>query len=172
MAENSRAISEPVLISFGQQGESFDAGHRLADGVPVGLRLTQNRARFPAFLAGSLALHLAVLAALIWTEHAPPLKPNTQQEIPVELVTDPAKDASSATKGKAKLSGGPAEVKPGIAGKPAAPKPAAPSKPEAPKPEAAKPAAPKPPAPSSKPPAPAAKSPAAKPPPAPKDAGT
>ncbi len=161
MAENSRAISEPVLISFGQQGESFDAGHRLADGVPVGLRLTQNRARFPAFLAGSLALHLAVLAALIWTEHAPRFKPDVQQEIPVELVTDPAKDASSATKGKAKPSGGPAEFKPGTAGKPVAPKPAeakkpvAPPKPEAPKPEAAKPAAPKPAAPPPKPPEPA-----------------
>jgi periplasmic protein TonB len=174
LAENSRAISEPVLISFGQQGESFDAGHRLADGVPVGLRLSQNRARFPAFLAGSLVLHLAILAALIWIEHAPPLKPETQQEIPVDLVTDPSQDASGTGKDKAKpSSSGPAEVKPGAV-KPAAPKPAeaakpvAPPKPEAPKPEAAKPAAPKPPVPAAKPPEPKpAPPPAAQKPPPP-----
>jgi periplasmic protein TonB len=169
LAENSRAISEPVLISFGQQGESFDAGHRLADGVPVGLRLSQSRARFPAFLVGSLALHLAVLTTLIWIEHAPPLKPETQQEIPVDLVTDPSQDASGTGKDKAKPSSdGPAEVKPG-AGKSAAPKPAeaakrvAPPKPEASKPEAAKPAAPKPPPPAAKPTKPAPKPPEPKP---------
>ncbi len=163
MAENSRAISEPVLISLGQQGESFDAGHRLADGMPAALRPSQNRAHFPTFLAGSFVLHLAVLMALIWAEHAPQFKPDTQQEIPVELVTDPAKDAS-ATKGKAKPSGAAAEVKSGAAGRPFAPKPADTPKPPAPpKPEAAKPLVPKPPAPLAKPPAPAPKPLAPKP---------
>jgi colicin import membrane protein len=158
-----------VLIWFGQQGEKSGP----ADEMPVALSFARDRQRFPAFLAGSLALHLAVLSALIWVERAPPLKPNAQQEIPVDLVTDPSQDASGTGKDKTKpSSGGPAEVKPGTgksaAPKPAeAPKPAAPPKPDAPKPEAVKPAASKPPPPATKPPEPAPKPPEPKPAPQP-----
>jgi protein TonB len=173
LAENWRAISEPVLIWFGQQGQNSGPERGPVDDMPVAPSITRDRQHFPAFLAGSLALHLAVLSALIWIERAPPLNPNAQQEIPVDLVTDPSQDASGTGKDKAKpSSAGPAEVKPGK-GKSAVPKPAeaakpvAPPKPEAPKPEAAKPAAPKPPAPAAKPPEPAPKPPEPKPTPPP-----
>jgi TonB family protein len=54
------------------------------------MRMAQSRPLFAAVLAGSLALHVLALFILNLLERAPPIRPDTAIEIPVELVSDPA----------------------------------------------------------------------------------
>ncbi len=126
------------------------------------LRLVQSRSFFARLIAVSIVLHLAALAALVWLEHAPPLKPDAALEIPVDLVTAPpdAKPSGGASKGD------PHGTKPGKpkadTSKLSTSKPAA-----APKPEASKPPEPKtevkPPPPKLEPPKPEPAKPASSP---------
>ncbi len=134
MAEDSLATFESLFRAHWPDADSKDAARHADEATAAVLRLVQSRSFFAQLIAASIVLHLAALAALVWMEHAPPLKPNLAQEIPVDLVTAPPPDA--------KPSGGPQG-----ASKPGAPKPAAAA---APKPEA-KPEAPKPPPPAPKP---------------------
>ncbi len=134
MAEDSPATFESLFRAHWPDADSKDAARHADEATAAVLRLVQSRSFFAQLIAASIVLHLAALAALAWMEHAPPLKPNLAQEIPVDLVTAPPPDA--------KPSGGPQG-----ASKPGAPKPAAAA---APKPEA-KPEAPKPPPPAPKP---------------------
>jgi periplasmic protein TonB len=184
VADHSHAIAGASLL-IEPHGDSGDQGLGVDPATAAVLRLTQNRNIFTTFLAGSMALHLCILAAIIWLEHAPPLKPDLTREIPVELVAAPPPGPASAspghTDGKPKADVG--------ADKSAAPKPAAmkaakptvaektqiqPPKPAAPTPAPAKPSPPpaqtqaqKPPQP---PPAPAVQKPPPSQPPAPRPA--
>ncbi len=158
MAEDLRAATGPRPMAWGSGGESLDVVLNAEDAAAAALRLTQSRSFFARFLVASAALHLVVLAGFLWFEHAPPLKPDMANEIPVELVSQAppglpgapktasaggsGPQAKAQTKAKAGLPPKlePAKVAPPAPAKPAAPQP----QPPAPKPEPAKPAPPKP----------------------------
>lgn len=137
MAEDSPATFEPLFRAQWPDADSKGAAQRADDATAAVLRLVQSRWFFARLIAASIVLHLAAVAALVWLERAPPLKPDAGQEIPVDLVTAPPDE---------KPSGAPHGRPDGT--KSAAPKPVTAS---APKPEAAKPETPKPPPPASKP---------------------
>ncbi|MGP8233321.1 MAG: energy transducer TonB [Methylovirgula sp.] len=141
MAEDLPATFESLFGAHGPDADSKEAAGRADEATAAVLRLVQSRSFFARLIAASVVLHLVALAALVWLEHAPPLKPDAAQEIPVDLVTALPNAKPSGPKG------GPDGVKT-AASKPAAPKPAAAAKPEA------KPQAPKPPPPAPKPEAP------------------
>jgi periplasmic protein TonB len=137
LAEDSPATFEPLFRAQWPDADSKGAAQRADDATAAVLRLVQSRWFFARLIVASIVLHLAAVAALVWLEHAPPLKPDAAQEIPVDLVTAPPDE---------KPSGAPQASPDGA--KSAAPKPVTAS---APKPEAAKPDAPKPPPPAPKP---------------------
>ncbi len=156
MAEDLPATFEPLFRAQWPDADSKGATQRPDEATAAVLRLVQSRSFFARLIGASIVLHLAALAALVWLEHAPPLKPDAALEIPVDLVTAPpeARPPGGASKGD------PHGTKPGkpkadtskpeaaAASKPEASKPEAKPpepKPEAPKPETPKPETPKPP---------------------------
>lgn len=145
MAEQSHVMADAALL-IERKSDSGEAALRADQATAAVLRLIRNRPLFAALLAGSLALHLCILAAIVWLEHAPPLKPDLTREIPVDLVTAPPASGPKGDEGD-KVSAS-AKVPP-----------VAPAKSS--KPAAKSMAAEKPPAPAQKPPAPKAEVPKA-----------
>lgn len=172
MAEHSHAMAGAALL-IGADSGSEEAALRAEQATAAVLRLTRNRSFFAALLAGSLALHLCILAVIVWLEHAPPLKPDLMQEIPVDLVTAPPPAGPKGDKGKSHTASGGSKAPhatPAKSATPPVPKspvaakaPAAAQRPPAPKAEVFKPELSKP----APPPKPAQVQPTPKPQPAP-----
>lgn len=82
------------------------------------VRMAQSRPLFVGILIGSMALHLCTLLILDLLERAPPIKPDTALEIPIELVSDA--DAKKGEKGDKGETGGKEGAKgaQGLAGQP------------------------------------------------------
>lgn len=160
MAEDSPATFGSLFKAYWPDADNHQEAAKQADEATTAvLRFTKDRSFFAQLLAASIALHLALLAGLIWLERAPPLKPELTKEIPVDLVTQPPSSAGGGGSGAPKAQ---SAAKPQAEAKPAKP---GPSKPEQSKPEQPK-SEPKPPAPAAAPKPAAAKPP----PPAPKPA--
>ncbi len=182
MAEESPASFESLIKAKWPDADYQEASRRADEAAAAVLRVTQSPSFFARLLAASIALHLGALAALMWLEHAPPLKPDLALEIPVDLVSQPPSSGTpgvpqskAAPRPGSQTQSKPAASKPAPA-KPSASKPVSPPKPAAAKPPAAQPPKPQPPKPQSAkveapkppPPAPQPSSPAAaKPAPAP-----
>lgn len=171
MAEDSHATFGSLFKAYWPDADHKEAAKRADEAAAAVLRFTKDRSFFAQLLAASIALHLVLLAGLLWLERAPPLKPDLTKEIPVDLVAQPPSGsgppgaAAGSSHAAAKPAAKPAPPKPApspAAPKPAAAKPPAPSapklapkpdaKPEPPKPEPPKPAPPKPAPPKPQPP--------------------
>ncbi len=146
MAEDSPATFEPLFRAQWPDADSKGATQRADETTAAVLRLAQSRSFFAGLIGASIVLHLAALAALVWLEHAPPLKPDAALEIPVDLVTAPPEakpsggskgDPHGTKPGKPKPAASKADTSKGSTSKPAV----------APKSEASKPPQAKPPEP-------------------------
>jgi periplasmic protein TonB len=159
LAEDSPATFGSLFKAYWPDADDHEEAAKRADEATTAvLRFTKDRSFFAQLLAASIALHLVLLAVLIWLERVPPIKPELAKEIPVDLVAQPPPSGGGG-------SGGPkaqSAAKPQAEAKPAA------SKPAPPKSEPAKPEQPKAEQPKSEPPKPAAAKPPPQPAPTPK----
>ncbi len=119
LTQESRAF-HPASVALGADADRLapDQVRRVLEASAGVVRMSQSRPLFMGILMGSVALHLCTLLILDLLERAPPIKPDTALEIPIELVSDA--DAKKGEKGNKAETGGKEGVKgaQGLAGQP------------------------------------------------------
>ena len=88
-----------LALGIDAYGLGIDPVTRVLETSGGVMRTAQSRRLFAAVLTGSVALHVFALFTLNLLERAPPIRPDTALEIPVELVSDPAAGAVGKGKG-------------------------------------------------------------------------